>query len=55
MEGGAEGAIKVGMLEEVLAGWVGGWVEASLGGSGPEGVSGDTTPLGVVHMMVGSS
>ena len=33
----------------------GGGVEASAGGSGPEGVSGDTRPLGVVDMMVGSS
>ena len=30
-------------------------VEASAGGSEPEGVSGDTRPLGVVDMMVGSS
>ena len=51
MEGGAEGGIKVGMLSRVLAAGV----EASAGGSGPEGVSGDTRPLGVVDMMVGSS
>ena len=51
MEGGAEGVIKVGMLAGVLAGGV----EASAGGSEPEGVSGDTRPLGVVDMMVGSS
>ena len=51
MEGGAEGVIKVGMLAGVLA-----WgVEASAGGSEPEGVTGDTRPLGVVDMMVGSS
>ena len=30
-------------------------LEASAGGSGPEGVSGDTRPLGVVDMMLGSS
>ena len=30
-------------------------VEASAGGSEPEGVPGDTRPLGVVDMMVGSS
>ena len=30
-------------------------VDASAGGSEPEGVSGDTRPLGVVDMMVGSS
>ena len=29
-------------------------VEASAGGSEPEGVSGDTRPLGVVDMMAGS-
>ena len=51
MEGGAEGVIKVGMLAEGLA--VG--VVASGGGGKPEGVSGDTRPLGVVDMMVGSS
>ena len=28
-------------------------VEACAGGMGPEGVSGDTRPLGVVDMMVG--
>ena len=53
MEGGAEGVIKLGMLAEVLEG--GGGVEASGGGSEPEGMSGDTRPLGVVDMMVGSS
>ena len=52
MEGGAEGVIKVGMLAGGLAG---GGVESSAGGSEPEGVSGDTSPLGVVDMMVGSS
>ena len=50
MEGGAEGVINVGMLAGGLA--VG--VEASGGGGEPEGVSGDTRPLGVVDMMVGS-
>ena len=51
MEGGAEGAINMGM-------WAGGLavgVEASGGGGEPEGVSGDTRPLGEVDMMVGSS
>ena len=51
MEGGTEGVIKVGMLAVVLTGGV----EASAGGSEPEGVSGDTRLLGVVGMMVGSS
>ena len=51
MEGGAEGVINVGMLAGGLA--VG--VEASGAGGEPEGVSGDTRPLGVVDMMVGSS
>ena len=52
MEGGAEGVIKVGMLAGVR---VGGEVEASSEGSEPEGVPGDTRPLGVVDMMVGST
>ena len=51
MEEGVEGVIKVGMLAVVLAGGL----EASAGGSESEGVSGDTRPLGVVDMMVGSS
>ena len=51
MEGGAEGVINVGML----AGGLAGVVEASGAGGEPEGVSGDTRPLGVVDMMVGSS
>ena len=51
MEGGAEGVINVGML----AGGLAGGVEASGVGGGPEGVSGDTRPLGVVDIMVGSS
>ena len=57
IEGGAEGVIKVGMLAGVLAGGGGGGggVEASARGSEPEGVSGDTRPLGVVDMMVCSS
>ena len=49
--GGVEGVINVGMLAWGLA--VG--VEASGGGGEPEGLSGDTRPLGVVDMMVGSS
>ena len=44
MEGGAEDVINVGMLAGGLV--VG--VEASGGGAEPEGVSGDTRPLGVV-------
>ena len=51
MEGGAEGVINV----EMLAGGLAGGVEASGGGGDPKGVSGDTRPLGVVDMMVGSS
>ena len=51
MEGEAEGVINVGMLGGFLAG--GG--EASGAGGEPEGVSGDTRPLGVVDMMVSSS
>ena len=51
MEEGAEGVINVGMLGEGLARGV----EASGVGGGPDGVSGDTRPLGVVDMMVGSS
>ena len=42
IEGGAGCVIKVGMLEGGLAGGV----EASEGGVGPKGVSGDTKPLG---------
>ena len=51
MEGGSEGVINVGML----AGGLAGGVEASGGGGEPKGVSGDTRPLGVVDMVVGSS
>ena len=51
MEGGAEGVINVGMLGGGLAGGL----EASGAGGEPEGVSGDTRPLGVLDMMVGSS
>ena len=51
MEGGAEGVINVGILAKGLATGV----EASGVGGGPEEVSGDTRPLGVVDMMVGSS
>ena len=54
MEVGSEGVINVGMFAGVLAGG-GGGVDASAGGSGPESVSGDTRPLGVVDMMVSSS
>ena len=50
MDGGAEGVINVGMLAGGLA--VG--VKASGGGGEPEGISGDTRPLGVVDMMGGS-
>ena len=51
IEEGSGGVIKVGM-------WVGGLaggVEASRGGVEPKGMSGDTRPLGVLDMMVGSS
>ena len=51
MEGGAEGVINVGMWAGSLAEGV----EVSGVGGEPEGVSGDTRPLGVVDMMVGSS
>ena len=51
IEGGSGGVIKVGML----AGGLAGGVEASGGSVEPKGVSGDTRPLGVVDMMVGSS
>ena len=54
MEGGAEGVIKVGMLAGVLTGG-GEGEEALAGGNEQEGVSGDTRPLGVVDMKVGSS
>ena len=53
MEGGAEGVINVGVVSVGLAG--GGGVEASGAGGAPEGVSGDTSPLGVVDMVVGSN
>ena len=52
--GRGRGGDKGGMLAGVLAGG-GGGVEASAGGSEPEGVSGDTRPLGAVDMMVGGS
>ena len=55
MEGGAEGVINVGMLAGGLAGGGGGGVEASGARGEPEGVSGDTRPLEVVDMVVGSS
>ena len=51
MEGGAEGVINVGMVSGGLA--LG--VEVSGAGGEPEGVSGDTIPLGVVEMVVGSN
>ena len=51
IEGGAEGVTNVGMVSGGLA-----WgVEASGAGAMPEGVSGDTSPLGVVNMVVGSN
>ena len=51
MEGGAEGVINVGMMSGGLV-----WgVEASGSGGEPEGVSGDTSPLGVVEMVVDSN
>ena len=50
IEGGAEGVIKVGMVSGGLAGGV----EASGAWGKPEGVSGDTSPLGVVDTVVGS-
>ena len=51
IEGGAEGVINVVMVSGGLA-WE---VEASGAGGKPEGVSGDTSPLGVVDMVVGSN
>ena len=51
IEGGSEGVIKVGML----AGGMGGGVEATGRGVETKGVSGDTRPLGVVDMMLASS
>ena len=52
MEGGAEGVINVGM-------WAGGLTGGGRGpleqGVKPEVVSGDTRPLEVVDMVVGSS
>ena len=51
MEGGAEGVINVGMW----AGGLAGEVEVSRAGGKPEVVSGDTRPLEVVDMVVGSS
>ena len=50
MVGGAEGVINA----EMLAGGLAVVVEASGGRGGPEGMSGDTRPLGVVDMMLGS-
>ena len=51
IEGRAEGVINVGMVSGGLA-----WgVEASGAGGKPEGVSGDTSPLGVVDMVVSSN
>ena len=51
IEGGAGGVINVGMVAWGLAGGV----EASGGVVEPKGMLGDTRPLGVVDMMVGSS
>ena len=48
MEGGSGGVINVGMASGGLAGGV----EASGRGGEKEGVSGDTSPLGVVDMVV---
>ena len=49
--GRSRGVINVGMVSGGLA-----WgVEASGAGGEPEGVSGDTSPLGVVDMVVGSN
>ena len=50
-EGGAEGVINVGMVSGGLTGGV----EASGEGGEPEKMSGDTRPLGVVDMEVGST
>ena len=51
MEGGADLLINVGMVSGGLA-----WgVEASVAGGEPEGVSGDTSPLGVVDLVGGSN
>ena len=55
IEGGAEGVINVGCWQGVWQGGGGGGVEASGAGGEPEGVSGDTRPLGVVDLVVGSS
>ena len=52
IEGGAEGVENVGIVSGGLAG---GGVEASGAGGKPEGVSGDTSQLGVVDMVVGSN
>ena len=51
IEGGVEGVINVGMVSEGLAWGLG----ASGAGGKPEEVSGDTSPLGVVDMVVGST
>ena len=53
---GAEGVINVGMVSGGLAGGGGGGgVEASGADGGPEGLSGDTMPLGGVDMVWGGS
>ena len=51
IQGGEEGVINVGMV----SGGPGMGVEASGAGGEPEGVLGDTSPLGVVDMVVGSN
>ena len=51
MVGGAEGVINVAMVSGGLARAV----EASGAWGKPEGVSGDTSPLGVVDMVGGSN
>ena len=50
MEEGSGGVINVGLLVGGLAGGV----EASRGAVEPKGMSGDTRPLGVLDMVVGS-
>ena len=51
MEGGAEGVTNMGMVSEGL----GRGVDVSVIGGDPEGVPEDTSPLGVVDMVVGSN
>ena len=51
IEGGAEGVINVGMVSGGLACGV----EALGAGGEPDRESGDTSPLGVLDMVVGSN